>query len=132
MDDFLRRFGEPDGNGGFAFSHSREGLIVGMLSIGTLVGMSLIASPSRLQLLPLSYHWQLGRGERGSATDARRVGRKLRFRLGRTKTLHVVLLSDLFHRSRHPGRGCEQLGTNCHWSSGRWMGVSRARLFVWV
>lgn len=39
MDDFLRRFGE---NG--AFSPSREGTIVGLLSIGTLLG-AIIAAP---------------------------------------------------------------------------------------
>ncbi|KAG9810470.1 general substrate transporter, partial [Aureobasidium melanogenum] len=39
MDDFLRRFGE---NG--AFSPSREGTIVGLLSIGTLIG-AIIAAP---------------------------------------------------------------------------------------
>jgi SP family sugar:H+ symporter-like MFS transporter len=44
MEDFLRRFGEPDGSGGYAFSHKREGLIVAMLSIGTLVGGSRLYS----------------------------------------------------------------------------------------
>jgi len=38
MEDFLQRFGESDGQGGYSFSHVREGLIVAMLSIGTLIG----------------------------------------------------------------------------------------------
>lgn len=40
MEDFLQRFGENDGQGNYSFSHAREGLIVGMLSIGTLIGES--------------------------------------------------------------------------------------------
>ncbi|KAI1424034.1 hexose transporter [Xylaria sp. FL1777] len=48
MPDFQRRFGElmPDGKGGFqyGFTSVRSGLIVGLLSIGTLVG-ALIAAP---------------------------------------------------------------------------------------
>ncbi|KAI0469023.1 hexose transporter [Xylaria cf. heliscus] len=48
MPDFQRRFGEPsdDGNGKitYTFSPVRSGLIVGLLSIGTLVG-ALIAAP---------------------------------------------------------------------------------------
>ena len=44
MPDFLRRFGEPDGNGGFEFSNVRSGLIVALLSIGTLLG-ALLAAP---------------------------------------------------------------------------------------
>ncbi len=48
MPDFQKRFGQllPDGKGGFeyAFTSVRSGLIVGLLSIGTLVG-ALIAAP---------------------------------------------------------------------------------------
>ncbi|EEH41686.2 high-affinity hexose transporter HXT6 [Paracoccidioides lutzii Pb01] len=45
MKDFLRRFGEPKPSGdGFFFSNIRAGLIVGLLSIGTLIG-SLLAAP---------------------------------------------------------------------------------------
>ncbi|EEQ91354.1 hypothetical protein RJZ56_007008 [Blastomyces dermatitidis] len=39
MDDFLRRFGERNASGdGYHFSNVRAGLIVGLLSIGTLMG----------------------------------------------------------------------------------------------
>lgn len=44
MPDYLERFGEPDGNGGYYFSNVRSGLIVAILSIGTLCG-ALIAAP---------------------------------------------------------------------------------------
>jgi SP family sugar:H+ symporter-like MFS transporter len=45
MPDFLRRFGETfDGGATYTFSPVRSGLIVGLLSIGTLVG-ALIAAP---------------------------------------------------------------------------------------
>ena len=51
MQDFLERFGEygpyqkdPSGPFTYSFSNVRSGLIVGMLSIGTLVG-ALIAAP---------------------------------------------------------------------------------------
>jgi len=44
MPDFLERFGQSDGNGGYAFSNVRSGLIVALLSIGTLFG-ALIAAP---------------------------------------------------------------------------------------
>lgn len=43
MPDFLQRFGERDGDS-YAFSNIRSGLIVGLLSIGTLVG-ALVAAP---------------------------------------------------------------------------------------
>ncbi|KAK9779625.1 putative Major facilitator superfamily (MFS) profile domain-containing protein [Seiridium cardinale] len=45
MPDFLRRFGElqPDGQT-YAFSNVRSGLVVGLLSIGTLIG-ALVAAP---------------------------------------------------------------------------------------
>ncbi|EIW73633.1 hypothetical protein TREMEDRAFT_71013 [Tremella mesenterica DSM 1558] len=36
--DFLQRFGQQGPDGTYAFSNVREGLIVGMLSIGTLIG----------------------------------------------------------------------------------------------
>lgn len=32
MKNFLHRFGEPDGKGGFEFSNVRSGLIVGLVS----------------------------------------------------------------------------------------------------
>lgn len=44
MPDFLRRFGELQPNGSYVFSSIRSGLIVGLLSIGTLVG-ALVAAP---------------------------------------------------------------------------------------
>lgn len=44
MPDFLMRFGEPQADGTYAFSTVRSGLIVGLLSIGTLVG-ALVAAP---------------------------------------------------------------------------------------
>lgn len=44
MDDFLERFGEPNGAGGFAFTNVRSGLIVALLSVGTLIG-ALIGAP---------------------------------------------------------------------------------------
>ncbi|KLJ13697.1 MFS transporter, SP family, sugar:H+ symporter [Blastomyces silverae] len=45
MDDFLRRFGERNASGdGYHFSHVRAGLIVALLSIGTLMG-ALAAAP---------------------------------------------------------------------------------------
>jgi len=44
MPDFLRRFGERKSDGTYYFSDVRSGLIVGMLSIGTLIG-ALIAAP---------------------------------------------------------------------------------------
>lgn len=37
MDDYARRFGKPE-NGTFTFSAARQGTIVGMLSIGALLG----------------------------------------------------------------------------------------------
>ncbi|WEW59512.1 hexose transporter hxt5 [Emydomyces testavorans] len=45
MKDFLRRFGEKDANGdGYHFSNVRSGLIVSLLSVGTLIG-ALTAGP---------------------------------------------------------------------------------------
>ncbi|CAJ2504836.1 Uu.00g122300.m01.CDS01 [Anthostomella pinea] len=44
MPDFLRRFGEPQPDGSYGFSNVRQGLIVGLLSIGTLIG-ALVAAP---------------------------------------------------------------------------------------
>lgn len=44
MPDFLQRFGELQPDGSYGFSTVRSGLIVGLLSIGTLVG-ALIAAP---------------------------------------------------------------------------------------
>jgi SP family sugar:H+ symporter-like MFS transporter len=45
MPDFVKRFGERDAQTGkYAFSNTRSGLIVAMLSIGTLIG-ALIAAP---------------------------------------------------------------------------------------
>lgn len=44
MPDFLARFGEPQPDNTYAFSTVRSGLIVGLLSIGTLVG-ALVAAP---------------------------------------------------------------------------------------
>lgn len=38
MDDFLNRFGTMQPDGKLGFSNVREGLIVAMLSIGTLLG----------------------------------------------------------------------------------------------
>ncbi|KIV98493.1 hypothetical protein, variant 1 [Verruconis gallopava] len=44
MPDFLERFGQRHRNGEYYFSNVRSGLIVAMLSIGTLIG-ALIAAP---------------------------------------------------------------------------------------
>lgn len=44
MDDFVNRFAENRGLGVYSWSQTREGLIVGMLSIGALIG-ALIAGP---------------------------------------------------------------------------------------
>jgi SP family sugar:H+ symporter-like MFS transporter len=44
MEDFMKRFAEDRGLGVYAWSQTREGLIVGMLSIGALIG-ALIAGP---------------------------------------------------------------------------------------
>ena len=45
MPDFLRRFGQRDAQTGeYMFSNVRSGLIVAMLSIGTLIG-ALVAAP---------------------------------------------------------------------------------------
>lgn len=44
MDDFLRRFSDTTGEDGPAFSNVRSGTIVGLLSIGTLLG-AIIAAP---------------------------------------------------------------------------------------
>lgn len=44
MPDFLRRFGQDSGNGEYHFSNVRSGLIVALLSIGTLIG-ALAAAP---------------------------------------------------------------------------------------
>jgi SP family sugar:H+ symporter-like MFS transporter len=44
MPDFLERFGEVDAEGEYSFSTLRSGLIVAMLSIGTLIG-ALVAAP---------------------------------------------------------------------------------------
>ncbi|PAV20481.1 general substrate transporter [Pyrrhoderma noxium] len=38
MPDFVRRFGEPDGAGGFVLSSSRQSIITSLLSAGTFVG----------------------------------------------------------------------------------------------
>ena len=37
MDDFVERFGEPDGSGGFVLSSSRQSIITSLLSAGTFV-----------------------------------------------------------------------------------------------
>ncbi|KAH9908917.1 general substrate transporter [Xylariomycetidae sp. FL2044] len=44
MPDFVQKFGERQPDGSYAFGNVRSGLIVGLLSIGTLVG-ALIAAP---------------------------------------------------------------------------------------
>ena len=44
MPDFLERFGQRHSDGTYYFSNVRSGLIVAMLSIGTLMG-ALIAAP---------------------------------------------------------------------------------------
>ncbi|KAL2826271.1 general substrate transporter [Aspergillus cavernicola] len=44
MDDFLRRYGELGSDGAYHFSNVRSGLIVALLSIGTLIG-ALVAAP---------------------------------------------------------------------------------------
>ena len=44
MPDFLERFGQRQGDGAPYFSNVRSGLIVAMLSIGTLLG-ALLAAP---------------------------------------------------------------------------------------
>ncbi|PKY01318.1 general substrate transporter [Aspergillus campestris IBT 28561] len=44
MHDFKRRFGQPQGDGTYKFNNVRSGLIVSLLSIGTLFG-ALVAGP---------------------------------------------------------------------------------------
>ncbi|KAJ5167075.1 uncharacterized protein N7482_005856 [Penicillium canariense] len=44
MENFLRRYGQLGSDGTYHFSNARSGLIVGLLSIGTLIG-ALIAAP---------------------------------------------------------------------------------------
>lgn len=44
MPDFQRRFGEVQPDGSYGFSNVRTGLVVGLLSIGTLIG-ALVAAP---------------------------------------------------------------------------------------
>jgi MFS transporter, SP family, sugar:H+ symporter len=44
MKDYLRRFANDRGNGIYKFNNVREGLIVGLISIGALFG-ALIAAP---------------------------------------------------------------------------------------
>jgi MFS family permease len=44
MPDFLERFGQQNVEGTFYFSNVRAGLIVGLLSIGTLIG-ALVGGP---------------------------------------------------------------------------------------
>jgi SP family sugar:H+ symporter-like MFS transporter len=44
MKDFLRRFGQRHADGTYYFSNVRSGLIVALLSIGTLIG-ALVAAP---------------------------------------------------------------------------------------
>lgn len=44
MPDYLQRYGSPDGKGGYEFTNVRSGLIVSLLSIGTLVG-ALVGAP---------------------------------------------------------------------------------------
>ncbi|KAI9371715.1 general substrate transporter [Aspergillus egyptiacus] len=44
MEDFLRRYGELGADGTYSFSNARSGLIVALLSVGTLIG-ALIAAP---------------------------------------------------------------------------------------
>lgn len=41
MTDYLRRFGQRHADGTYYFSNVRSGLIVGLLSIGTLFGSTL-------------------------------------------------------------------------------------------
>ncbi|KAL9131835.1 MAG: hypothetical protein Q9175_006670 [Cornicularia normoerica] len=43
MPNFLQRFGEDHGNGSYKFGNVRSGLIVGLLSIGTLAGALAVA-----------------------------------------------------------------------------------------
>ncbi|CAF9918821.1 hexose transporter hxt1 [Imshaugia aleurites] len=43
MKNFLQRFGQDQGNGTYKFSNVRSGLIVGLLSIGTLAGALAVA-----------------------------------------------------------------------------------------
>ncbi|CAJ2510638.1 Uu.00g062630.m01.CDS01 [Anthostomella pinea] len=38
MDDFARRFGQADGNGGYSFDAARQGTITGLLPVGCLFG----------------------------------------------------------------------------------------------
>ncbi len=44
MPDYQRRFAQPQADGTYAFSDVRSGLIVGLLSIGTLIG-ALVSAP---------------------------------------------------------------------------------------
>lgn len=37
MPDFIERFGEPNGSGGFELSSSRQSIITSLLSAGTFV-----------------------------------------------------------------------------------------------
>jgi SP family sugar:H+ symporter-like MFS transporter len=51
MAEFQQQFGQrnSNGDGGYHFSNVRSGLIVALLSVGTLMG-ALIAGPSRIEL----------------------------------------------------------------------------------
>ena len=42
MPDFVRRFGEPDGEGGFVLSSSRQSIITSLLSAGWVFLTTLI------------------------------------------------------------------------------------------
>lgn len=59
MEDFKRRFAQgPDANGEYNFSVVREGLVVALLSIGTLIGE--LVYHSRLEKCGLHDCWDSG------------------------------------------------------------------------
>ena len=70
MDDFVERFGEPDGNGGFVLSSARQSIITSLLSAGTFVYVNTrLSAPNISQLVR--------RGALAQAFTADRYGRKL-------------------------------------------------------
>jgi len=83
MADF-NRFAQHHPDGTYKFSNVREGLIVGMLSIGTLMGHCFLS-------------WYLP-----GVDENRRSYWELRFELVGEKTGDELLLLGLFHRMSHP------------------------------
>ena len=57
MDDFVMRFGEPDGNGGFVLSSSRQSIITSLLSAGTFVYAQPLQSVLQYTYLSIAALW---------------------------------------------------------------------------